>query len=186
MKEIKLTKGYVALVDDEDYERINKYKWVAHDYASNGRVYAHANIKIGKNNRKMILMHRMIMNVYNHRKVDHILPNGIDNRKCNLRIATQSQNSMNRVKPKKCSSKYKGVHISRAFKSGPKYQATITINKKRIHLGVFPFTPCGELLAALKYDEMACAHFKEFACLNFSFTKTKTPSIRDSAFWFVL
>src|SRR4051812_25890520 len=84
-----------TLIDEEDYENINKYKWSLSDgYAiswKNGR------------------MHRFIMNAEKGQIVDHINGNKLDNRKSNLRFVTASQNAQNRPKKEGCSSKYIGV-----------------------------------------------------------------------------
>ena len=87
MKEIKLSQGGgIALIDDEDFERVNQRKW-----GLSSKRYARGSI-----NSKMILMHRFILNMPKNVDLDHINGNGLDNRKCNLRIATKSQNGGNR------------------------------------------------------------------------------------------
>src|SRR4030066_2184242 len=89
MKEIKLTRGKVAIVDDEDYEWINQWKWHC-----NGQGYAERHCDIpGK--RTMIKMHRLILNTPNGMETDHINHNRLDNRKSNLRVRTRSQNAIN-------------------------------------------------------------------------------------------
>jgi hypothetical protein len=98
VKEIKLTQGKFAIVDDEDYEELIKYKWYAHP-GKNGTWYAQRDVwypKIKK--REKIAMHREIMkNHYtkNHNYTDHINHDGLDNRRCNLRVCTNSENMLN-------------------------------------------------------------------------------------------
>jgi hypothetical protein len=90
-KEIELTQGYITLVDDEDFEELNKHSWYIKRSAN--IVYA-----MSKINKKPTLMHRLLMKFPEGMCVDHINHNGIDNRKCNLRICTVAQNAMNTKK----------------------------------------------------------------------------------------
>lgn len=94
---------------------------------------------------------------------DHIDRNIYNNYESNLRLATRSQNYMNRVKPdrfKECSSIYKGVAWN---KKGQKWIVYISFKGKQIYLGMF----ISEIEAAKAYDRAAIAYFDEFACLNF-------------------
>jgi hypothetical protein len=104
MKEIQLTKGKVALVDDEDYEWLNQWKWCFHHAG-----YA-VRTSIDKKKRTMILMHRLIIGTPQHMETDHINNNRLDNRKCNLRVCTASQNQANRPAPINNKCKNKGVY----------------------------------------------------------------------------
>lgn len=79
-------------------------------------------------------MHRIIMNCPEDRQVDHINGDGLDNRKSNLRVCTQRQNSCNTLKYSTNKSGYKGVSFS---KDTNKWRATIVVNYKQIHLGLF-------------------------------------------------
>jgi len=139
---------YFAIVDDEDFERVNKLNWTrqvkgALHYATN----------------KGCLLHRFILNVTGKTFIDHINGNGLDCQKHNLRIATLSQNMMNRRSIKKTSSKYKGVYW---HKVGKKWNARITLNNTRYHLGLFT----SEEEAALVYNLKAKELFGEFARIN--------------------
>src|SRR3990167_67351 len=80
-----------ALIDDEDYVLINKFKWC---YSNHG--YATRTQCISSNKDKKIYMHREIMKPKNKKCVDHINHNTLDNRKINLRVCSHSQNLMNR------------------------------------------------------------------------------------------
>jgi hypothetical protein len=160
MKEIQLTQGKVALVDDEDFEHLNNVKWRAQkDKDSN----YYALYKGG-------MMHRLIMNVSDIRiQIDHIDGNGLNNQRFNLRPCSASQNAMNRRKLKNTSSKYKGVHkrIRVTKKKTHNYWVSgIKVLGKLIFLGYFPFTKDGEIQAALKYNEAALKYQKEFAKIN--------------------
>lgn len=159
MKEIKLTQGKVALVDDEDYEYLNQWKWYAYKHKYKHTYYA----RKSKNN-KCILMHRIIMNTPPNLQVDHVYHNGLDNRKFieingrlkqNLRNCTNSQNSMNKTALGK--SKYLGVSYV-----GKYITAKIRINGRLRYLGSFKT----EDAAALAYNEAAKIYHGEFANLN--------------------
>jgi len=117
-------------------------------------------------------MHRLIMSRVVGRElkrnecIDHIDGNGLDNRRCNLRIATNAQNHANIGKRRgNYSSQYKGVSYSKYMK---KWQAYIGSNKKnsivqRMYLGFYDI----EEEAARAYDEKAKEFHGEFAVLNF-------------------
>lgn len=104
-------------------------------------------------------MHRDILGVVNDKNVfvDHINHNRIDNRRCNLRLVTKSQNNQNRSSLKNSTSKYLGVYIRKG-----KWISRIKVNQKPIHLGTFT---C-ETQAALAYNNAAELHFGEYANLN--------------------
>jgi hypothetical protein len=106
-------------------------------------------------------MHREVLGVPPHLFVDHINHNGLDNRKANLRPATKSQNCQNkRLGRKNTSSKYRGVHWHRRF---GKWQASIRVNRKSIHLGYFT----DELEAAKAYDRASSKYHGDFGKPNF-------------------
>jgi hypothetical protein len=128
MKEISLTRGLVALVDDEDFEALSKYKW----FCVNG--YAARKVKT-VNGRRNFLMHRAILGLEykGGEEVDHRNGNKADNRKENLRVCTRSQNMKNYSRPCNNSSGCKGVSL---HKLTGKWQAYITCDTKRKHLGL--------------------------------------------------
>lgn len=152
-KEIPLTKGYVAIVDDEDYPILSRYKWQVSLRETN--IYAVTDI-----NRKRIYMHRMIMGEPKGMTVDHRDGDGLNNRRSNLRIATRRQNVINRLRllPNRAS-KYRGVF--RITKS-PSWRAQIFVKGKSIYLGSF----ATEEAAALAYNAAALQYHGEFAVLN--------------------
>ncbi len=150
---IALTKGKFAIVDKADYEWLSEYTWQA---AHNGTKF-YATTKKKRNG--TIWMHRLIMNAPKGMVVDHINGNGLDNRRCNLRLCTRQQNAYN---SKRCkgTSKYKGVHFERAT---GKWRATITCKGEHYNLGLYD----NEVEAARAYDRKAIELFGEFAYLNF-------------------
>lgn len=106
MKRIPLTQGRSAIVDDADYEALTAHSWCLSNCS--GICYAVRGCKIeGKHH--TVLMHREIMEAPKGMLVDHINGDGLDNRRCNLRLVTDSQNHFNQRKRKKVtSSKQKG------------------------------------------------------------------------------
>jgi hypothetical protein len=157
-RRIKLTQGKYAIVDPEDFERLNKFKWYA---AKDTRTfYAHRHKRVGKKYIS-IGMHREILDPPGHLIVDHINHNGLDNLKANLRLATCAQNSYNRRQFRKNkSSKYIGVSWKERTK---KWAAIICYKRENIIIGYFK----DEIQAAKAYDEAAQKYHGEFASLNF-------------------
>lgn len=144
-----------TIIDDEDYERIIKYKWNVLFYPKTKLYYIISNI-----DNKIIRLHRFLINPKSHEFVDHINRNTLDNRKENLRICTRTENNRNKnKKSNSIYSKYKGVcrHLNTK-----KFRAYIAINKKQIHLGFFE----KEIDAAKAYNEAVKKHYGEFANLN--------------------
>lgn len=160
--------GKFALVDDEDFEELNKYRWFGVYVRTSSNIYVVRNIK---SNDKWTgrRLHQIIMKPEKGQIIDHIDGNTLNNQKSNLRICTPQQNSSNKRKYKNGSSKYKGVTLDKSHRGENKYyrwQVRIQINKKAITLGRFPYTPEGEIEAALCYNEGAKKYFGEFARLN--------------------
>jgi hypothetical protein len=151
MKEIILTQGKVALVDDEDFIELNKYKWYAHH--SKNKWYA---IRYNKGY-KNIKMHRQILNF--PKETDHINGNGLDNQRSNLRICNHSQNMANMEKRKNATSHFKGVTF---HKKNRKWIARLG-NNGGVYIGSFT----NETDAGKAYDEKAKELYNKFSNLNF-------------------
>jgi hypothetical protein len=148
MKEIDLPHNQVALVDDEDYERCKNIKW-------------HMGAKGYVMSNKGVYLHRFIMNTPKGLDTDHIKGNKLDNRKSKLRVATRSQNNVNKGKSSKNakSSKFKGVCWD---KNRERWMAFTTYKNRFISFGRFD----NELEAARIYNDKIIKYYKGFAKLN--------------------
>ncbi len=159
MREIQLNRGYIALVDDEDYEKVNQYKWHV-DEAVNSTGILYARSAIYKPKKQMIRMHRIVLNLNKEDKVlvDHIDTNGLNNQKLNLRIVSRSQNGANQKKRlgKKKTSIHKGVSW---IKCRNKWMAQINVNQRLKFLGRFD----SEEEAHEAYKSAAPQYFGEYA-----------------------
>jgi hypothetical protein len=160
-RRIPLTQRKYAIVDPDDYERLNRYRWCA--LRRKNGYYAGRTASVHSRDRgRYILMHRAIIDPPYPLVVDHINRNGLDNRKANLRAVTQAQNVLNGVRKKRANShsRYRGVsrHIRRK-----KWAVQISYNGKHKTVGYFE----NEIDAAKAYDEAAKKYHKEFAVLNF-------------------
>jgi hypothetical protein len=157
-RRIYLGEGEWALVEPLDYYRLKNFNWYL---GGNGKeFYAFKNVKIGPGKTKMVSMHRQIMNFPEGLLVDHRNNNTLDNRRSNLRIATQSQNRQNRRKRENTTSRYVGVSFD---KQTNKWKVKIKTETKEIYLGRFS----SEIEAAKAYDAAALKYHGEFARLNF-------------------
>lgn len=163
MKEIKLTQGKVAIVDDDTFEELNKFKWHASNegrtqYAVRTNTAVTIKNKNGKYSYERLRMHRVLMNASTDFFVDHKNGNGLDNRKNNLRLCSRTENARNRGKNSKNSTGYKGV----TKRKNGRYQASIGMNGKSIIIGYYNKVED----AAFAYNIVAKLAHKEFARLN--------------------
>jgi hypothetical protein len=166
MKQIRLGKNKFSLVDDEDYERLNQHKWYAHKENKMSYYAVRQTSRALGAKRFQIRMHREVLGIgqSDKRICDHINGDTLDNRRCNLRLATFAQNMFNTAKRTRiATSKYKGVSWSiQTCNGNGKWRAQIRYNKRFIHVGMF----VNEIEAAKAYDKAAKKYFGEFARLN--------------------
>lgn len=161
MKKIQLTRQCFAIVDNDDYERLNKYKWFCNFYGYACRTETYPRINGEKRNRKKnILMHREIINCPIGKDTDHKDMDKLNNQKTNLRICNRRMNNANLPKRKNCSSKYKGVSWNKQIKRW--IAQTVDENSQHLHLGTF----LKEEDAANAYNQKARELFGEFARVN--------------------
>ena len=144
--------GLVTLVDDDDYDWLNQYRW--YPLKSDNCFYAIGLVTEDYNQR----MHAIITG---YEQTDHMNRNGLDNQRHNLRPATPAQNAANRAKTRGLhTSAFKGVSWNSRQKG---WKAGIVTNGKRTHLGYFT----DEIDAALAYDQAAREQHGEYGVLNF-------------------
>lgn len=142
MKEILLSNGMKATVDDQDFEYLSQFNWFAEKTKTT--FYAQRNcynkeLKIKSSKR----MHREILGTKDTKIVtDHIDGNGLNNQRANLRACTQGENLRNTRIRSSSKTGFRGVNLwkgARVWKdySGPVFRARICINHVEIHLGYF-------------------------------------------------
>lgn len=158
MSVILLTQGKSAIVDDEDYEMLMKYKWHYSEYGD-GKGYAKTNNRNKKGEPALLRMHRLVMKAKSTQKVDHINMNTLDNRKSNLRFVTQSQNMINARIRKNNTSGYKGVCF---LKREQKWRANTWKDGKQIWIGDYNNIKD----AAHAYNAVVSKLHGEYALLN--------------------
>lgn len=158
VKQIPLSQGLVAIVDDDCPDEVVLHKWcVAFDRW--GKCYA-VRTSIGSDgSRKTERMHRLIAGADPGVQVDHIDGNGLNNQRCNLRICLGAENARNRKLSKNSASGLKGVGWHKRSK---KWQARIAVGGRRVCLGLF--ASLSE--AAEAYDRAAVEMHGEFAQTN--------------------
>lgn len=159
MKTIPLTRGYVALVDDEDYDRLAKYKWRVLRCCTSTytRFYAITSGPVVEDKQTVLMMHRLVL--VSSVDVDHADTDGLNNQKYNLRTTTRTLNLANSRKRGGTTSTYKGVTWQQHVK---KWRARVQKNGVAYDLGLFS----EEVDAATAYNFKATDLFGPFARLN--------------------
>ena len=171
MKEIQLTQGQIALVDDEDYEELKSMKWYAGYCKNVGGFYAIHSIYMGKEKgKKTVRMHRYVMKTKDPKiKVDHIDGNTLNNQKNNLRLCENYQNCTNRHTLRSGNTTgYRGVS-EYFYGKTKKWTATLTVKGEHVRLGYFIIPE----EAALAFDKAARGLYGEF-CGKLNFEEKET------------
>lgn len=156
MREINLSRGHLATIDDCDFDRINQIKW--HFSPGTGSRLGYAVARI---NGKTTYMHRFILGALRGQEVDHADRNSLNNVRSNLRFATRSQQCADTLRARVPQSGYRGVFL--VGDGSADYWAEITVRGSRIR-GARKLSPVD---CARDYDAMAIEHFGEFAITNF-------------------
>jgi len=159
VKQVPVGRARIALIDDQDADRICVRKWSLCVFRGSRTAYAAAWI-----DGKFTLLHRYLLEMSNPAIfVDHVNGCGLDNRRANLRICTHAQNRRNsritrtyRGKPK--SSRFKGVSLTNG-----RWLVQVQADGRKVHVGRFST----EEDAARAYDFAARKLHGEYACLNF-------------------
>lgn len=133
---IPLSRGQVALVDAEDYEWLSQWKWYAAVSMRSCQYYAATHDVPDGGPRRMVRMHRLVIGLdcSDSRQVDHIDGNGLNNRRGNLRIATESENNFNRDIQRNNTSGFRGVSFHRGT---GKWMSQTTVKGKYHNLGLY-------------------------------------------------
>lgn len=148
--------GAECKIDQADLELVSRYKWGIAYMGGVGYKLAYARTRIGgRKNASYIRMHRLIMGAAPGVEVDHINGDTLDNRRCNLRVATRLEQSRNTGMRKNNSTGFKGVSYIEKLR---KFRAYIVVNRKQIHLGLFVKAED----AAAAYEKSASELFGEF------------------------
>lgn len=155
MREIPLTRGKVAIVDDEDYDRLAAFSWIAKPAEQVAdRWYAYRT-EAGRT----VYMHREIADAAPGEIVDHRDNDGLNNRRRNLRVCSRGQNNTNR----RCMPPSSGFRGVQRQAHGQFYRARVEVDGLVIRV-------TGQLTAeqaARAYDAIAREFQGEFALLNF-------------------
>lgn len=169
-REIPLTRGYVALVDNEDYERIAVHRWQVNFSNRPGRgrlLYANRHTTV-EGVKESFFMHRVILGPKRGEVVHHVNGDGLDNRRANLRFCTTAINVAG-GEWRRGLSGYRGVSLDHG-----KWAAQISYQGKTVHIGRFS----GSVEAALAYDQVCLELRGEFAVLNFDTLGVAAAAIR--------
>ena len=169
-REIQCSSGYIALVDDVDFERLSTYRWHPRFCGKRDEGYSRPARKtsVAEGRKSAYLVHHILRAPAGF-EVDHINGDPWDNRRANLRICTHAENMRNKRQQRGRKNQYKGVS-----KNGRRHSAAITIGGRRLHIGQFDTAE----EAARAYDAAALLHHGEFARPNFPTSIDPAPPSR--------
>ncbi|MBH1941314.1 HNH endonuclease [Mobilitalea sibirica] len=148
-----LKSGQEFLFDVNDFETIQQYKWV----------FDNGYVRMSPTHGKRVFLHNFLLGSGRGDEglfVDHINHDKLDNRRCNLRVATKSQNGMNRSLQANSTTGFIGVSY---MPQRGKYRARIKKDGREQHLGLFITAE----QAAIAYDSAAIRLHGTFAYTNF-------------------
>jgi len=152
VKRLELTRGYYALLDAEDYEFARRFKWRAVIKGKWTNAY-------GRVDGEDVFMHRALLKAKQGEQVGHKNSNGLDNRRCNVRLCTQPENRRNNEVAAHTTSGFKGVCYSKRYRS---WRATIGIMNRDYSLGSY----ATKIEAAIAYNIGSVEFHGPFARLN--------------------
>lgn len=163
--EIRLTQGYSALVDPEDFLRFGHLKWTATVQRRKGvvvRVYAYRLERGADGKWHNLFLHRAVMDA-KPGQVDHRERgmSTLDCRKTNLRFATSSQNACNSIR---AANKHGFIGVD--SQTGGSFRGRVSVEGRCYITKTYRHA----VLAAIARDELARLHHGPFAVFNF-----KTP-----------
>jgi HNH endonuclease len=161
MKFLQASKGYQAIVDDADFERISQFSWYAHSHSN--KEFRPARREGGSDRKVITLVRELLGSQPKGMVIDHINGDPWDNRRENLRICTHAENIRNQRRPRKGDGSGKGVHPK-----GKRWTALIMSEGTSYCLGYYD----DHLSAELAYDAAARFLHGDFACLNYPDAKT--------------
>lgn len=177
VKEIPLSRGHVAIVSDEDYERTTSIKWYAEPKVStSGRVQWYGRGRDRTNGRKLVYLHVFLTGKTDGFEIDHIDANGLNCTRENMRLATPAENGRNKRVQHNSKSGFKGV--SRRTDTG-KWRARVMLDGKVYAL----ITTDDREFAARVYDVGAFYLHGTFARLNFD--ELDDAAIAHVDAWFI-
>lgn len=154
IEKITLTRGQVALVDTQDFLGLKQFKWIAIPSQHGWRAYRRS-LKGEFDKKRTVYMHQQILG-FPDCEVDHINHDGLDNRRCNLRLASRHQNAAHSL--------WRRPHGFRGiYRKGNRWISRITARGRLCYLGCF----LTAREAAHAYDRAAVSKFGEFSVLNF-------------------